>query len=240
MTQFAPENFRILVIDDNHGLLDAVALALKQEGYRCSTADSGEAALSSLREAGLPHLALVDINMPPGMDGFEFCEAVHEFSDLPIIMLTAVGDEDTIVQAIEHHAEDYITKPFSTLVLLARVKRVLRSVGDFAGALEPTQMIDQHLRVSFPDCSVFVDGEPVTLTPTETKLLYILMRSAGQPIPAGFIMRRLWPNAGQDEGRLRVNVHRLRQKLETVQPKHRYIVARRSLGYTFVPSARPS
>jgi DNA-binding response OmpR family regulator len=235
MTQLLPEQYRIVVIDDNHGLLAAVGLALTQAGYRTSTVDSGEGALELFKREGLPHLALVDINMPPGMDGFEFCEAIHEFSDLPIIMLTAVGDEETIVEAIEHHAEDYITKPFSTAVLLARVRRVLHSVGEYAGALEPSQMIDQHLRVSYPDCRLFVDDRPVVLTPTETKLLYILMRAIGQPVPAGFIMRRLWPNAMHDEGRLRVNVHRLRQKMEILEPKHRYIVARRNVGYSFVP-----
>jgi len=235
MTNLAPESYRILVVDDNHGLLNAVGMALSQERFRSLTVDSGEAALELMREVGLPHLALVDINMPPGMDGFEFCEAVHEFSDLPIIMLTAIGDEETIVQAIEHHAEDYITKPFSTAVLMARVRRVLRSVGEFASVLEPSAMIDQHLSVNFADCRLTVDGSSVTLTPTETKLLYILMRSAGQPIPAQFIKRRLWPDVVQDEGRLRVNVHRLRQKLENVQPAHRYIVAQRNAGYTFVP-----
>jgi len=235
MSDFIPANYRIVVVDDNHGLLNAVGIALEQEGYRQFGVDSGEAALQLLREIGLPHLALVDINMPPGMDGFEFCDAVHEFSDLPIIMLTAIGDEDTIVQAIEHHAEDYVTKPFSTAVLLARVRRVLRSVGHYFGNLEPSQMVDDHLKVSFPNLRLTVDGNPVTMTPTETKLLYILMRSAGQTVPAQFIMRRLWPSTLQDEGRLRVNVHRLRQKMETVQPKHRYIVARRNAGYAFVP-----
>jgi DNA-binding response OmpR family regulator len=239
VSQFSPQSYRVLVIDDNLGLLGAVASALELEGYQAYPADSGETALNLVKRIGLPHLALVDINMPPGMDGFEFCEQVHEFSDLPIIMLTAIADEATIVQAIEHHAEDYITKPFSLDELLVRVRRVLRGLGDFACTLDPAQSVDPHLSINFPECQVTVDGQAIPLTPTETKLLYILMRSAGKTVSSSFIQRRLWPGATADEGRLRVYVHRLRQKIEVSQPQHRYILAQRSVGYAFVPCDLP-
>lgn len=233
-SQFSPQSYRVMVIDDNLGLLAAVSSALELEGYQAMSAESGESALDLVKTSGLPHLALVDINMPPGMDGFEFCEQVHEYSDLPIIMLTAIGDEATIVQAIEHHAEDYITKPFSLEELLVRVRRVLRGLGDFACGLDPAQGVDHHLSINFPDCCVTVDGQSISLTPTETKLLYILMRSAGRTVSANFIHRRLWPDSTTDEGRLRVYVHRLRQKIEITQEPHRYIVSERNVGYAFM------
>lgn len=235
MNDLKPESYRILVVDDSHSLLKGVEATLVQVGFQAMTAASGEEALELMRQVGLPHLALVDINMPPGMDGFELCQAIHEFSDLPIIMLTAVGEEDTIVQAIEQFAEDYVTKPFKMMELAARVRRVLRRLGEFAGPLVPSHPIDGHMSVNFAECSVRVDGTHVALSPTETKLLYILMRSTGRTIMTSFILRRLWPLETPNEGRLRVYVHRLRQKVEIGQPKHQYIMAMRGEGYKFVP-----
>jgi DNA-binding response OmpR family regulator len=176
----------------------------------------------------------VDINMPPGMDGFELCEELHEFSDLPIIMLTAVDEEETVIQALEQFAEDYITKPFDLGELLARVRRVIRRIGSFRGSLDPAVSVDEHMQVNFPKCEITMDGAAVALTPTETKLLYILMRSAGDILKASFIMRRLWPEEIPNEGKLRVNVHRLRDKIETGGSGHHYIVSHRGVGYQFM------
>ena len=156
MTDPVTKPYRILAIDDSQSLLDGIKLSLDFAGFETLTAESGEEALDLIREVGLPNLALVDINMPPGMDGLEFCEIVHEFSDLPVIMLTAVEEEETIIHAIENHAEDYITKPFNLKELLVRVNRVLSRLGGFACTLDPSEMVDQHLSVSFPDCQVIV------------------------------------------------------------------------------------
>ncbi|MBK7894406.1 MAG: response regulator transcription factor [Anaerolineaceae bacterium] len=120
--------FKILVVDDNISILRAVQTALQREAYVVHTAVSGEEALSVISRTGLPHLAIIDLNMP-GMDGFELCEAIHEFSDLPIIMLTAIDDEETVVFGLDRYAEDYIVKPFRAAELMARVRRVLRRMG---------------------------------------------------------------------------------------------------------------
>lgn len=236
MTKFTPQLYRILAVDDSNVTLHMVEMALGRAGFQVETALSGEDALSIIQEQGLPHMALVDINMPFGMDGFEFCEAVHEFSDLPIIMLTAVDESDTIVQAIEQYAEDYITKPVSAGELVARVRRLLRTIGHFPFELAPVTIVDEILSVNFTQSEVYVNGQTNTLTPTETKLLYIMMRSAGRLMTADFLLKRLWPLENAFEDRLRVYIHRLRTKIETDSQNPRYIVSRRGRGYIFMPN----
>lgn len=235
MTDITPQSYRILAVDDSALILNMVKSMLGHAGFQVMTAASGEEALDLMKQEGLPHLAVVDINMPFGMDGFEFCQAVHAFSDLPIIMLTAVDESETIVQAIEEHAEDYITKPVSAGELVARVRRVLRSIGSFAFKLERLTRVDERLAVDFAACQADIHGTPVSLTPTETKLLYILMRHAGRTVTTDFLLRRLWPNELAYQDRLRVYVHRVRSKIEENPNKPRYIVSQRNKGYSFLP-----
>ena len=128
---------RILVVDDDPAILRLVKTKLESAGYEVLTADSGMDALEVIGRSGMPHLAIVDINMPL-MNGFDFCEAVQQFSDLPVIMLSAQDEEDTIIRSISHYAEDYVTKPFSPRELVARVERVLRRIGDFGYTLGVT------------------------------------------------------------------------------------------------------
>jgi DNA-binding response OmpR family regulator len=196
------------------------------------TAASGEEALGVIERQGLPHLAIVDIVMP-GMSGFEFCEVVQRFSDLPVILLTAMGEEDTVVEGIERFAEDYIVKPFSPRELLARVQRVLRRIGDFAYTLEPVIRVDARLSVDIPHQKALVADDMIDLTPTETKLLYILMRNASHVVTTDFLLRRLWPLEEVFEDTLRVHVHRLRQKIEEDPGAPCYIITERGLGYRF-------
>ena len=223
---------RVLVVDDNTYTLRLVKHTLETAGYRVSTAVSGEEALTLIKRYGLPHLAVVDLHMP-GMSGFEFCHAVHDFSDMPVIMLTAVGSEETIIEGLEEHAEDYIVKPFSGPELIARVSRVLRRMGDFSYTLDSTTIIDDRLAINFPSREVIVEGEPIPLTPTESKLLYILVRNAGRIVTTEFLLSRIWPLQEAQEDRLHVHVHRLRRKIEENHNKPTYIVAERGTGYRF-------
>jgi DNA-binding response OmpR family regulator len=234
-----PDLYRILVVDDSHLILRVVASTLEEAGFQVSTAASGEEALQLIHRFGLPHLALVDINMPPGMDGFEFCEAVHEFSDLPIIMLTAIDHEETIIQALDQFAEDYITKPFNTGELIARINRVLRRIGDFTYMLDPVTQIDDRLSIDFPNRQLIIDGETTSLTPTEAKLLHILVRASGRTVTTSFLLRRLWPIDSANEERLRVYIHRLRRKIES-EESPQYIVSERGVGYAFIGLSLPS
>ena len=223
---------RILVVDDDPAILRLVRDKLDRAGFEVWTATSGQRALDVIDRRGLPHLAIVDIMMPE-MGGFEFCQTVQEFTDLPVIMLTAVDEEETVIQGIEHFAEDYITKPFSPRELVARVQRVLRRMGDFAYALDPVTRVDDRLAVDLAHLRAIVDGRPVDLTPTEAKILYILIRNAGRTVTTDFLLRRLWPREEVFEDALRVHVHRLRQKIEPVPGQPRYIVTKRGLGYRF-------
>ena len=237
MSEFEPQNYRILAVDDSDVVLKMVKTTLERAGFDVIAAPSGEEALDQIRNNGLPHLAIVDINMPLGMDGFEFCEAVLEFCDLPIIMLTAVEESETIIQAIDQYAEDYMTKPVSTGELIARVRRILRSLGKFAYPLEQYTKVDDYLSVNFANCEAKLNGdELVSLTPTETKLLYILMRSSGKLITTDFLLKRLWPLETAFEDRLRVYVHRLRNKIEQAPNDPTYIVSKRRRGYIFLPA----
>jgi len=122
---------RILIVDDDPAIRQMVRDKLDREGFEVLEAASGQEALAVIDRRGLPHLAIVDINMP-GMDGFEFCQAVQCFCDLPVILLTAIDEEETVIRGIEHYAEDYVTKPFSPRELVARVRRVLRRTGDLS------------------------------------------------------------------------------------------------------------
>jgi len=231
---------KILVVDDSPTIVRAVKQALVSEGFTVYTALSGEEALSIINRTGLPHLAIVDLNMP-GMDGFELCESILEYSDVPIIMLTAIDDEETVVFGLENFAEDYIVKPFRAAELVARVRRVLRRLGDFAYTLDPIVQVDENLQVDFPNRKAFVKREPVQLTPTETKLLYILMRNAGRTVTNGFLLRRVWPQDNAFEDRLHTHIYRLRRKIEMSPKDPHYIISEWGTGYSFISSAnRPA
>lgn len=223
---------RILVVDDDPDIQRIVSLRLDQAGYEVVTASSGQHALEIIGRLGLPHLAIVDIKMP-GMDGFEFCRTVQQYSDLPVILLTGIDEEDMVIRGIEQYAEDYVTKPFSPRELLARVQRILRRMGDFSYTLAPVTGVDEHLAIDFVHQQATVKGQPTPLTPTETKLLYILIRNAGRTVTTDFLLRRLWPMEEVFEDALRVHIHRLRQKIEPVPNQPRYVVTERGLGYRF-------
>ncbi len=224
---------RILVVDDDGAIRDMVAQKLDHAGYEVMVASSGVSALASIAAHGLPHLAIVDLVMP-GMGGFEFCDQVHAYSDLPIILLTAVDEEDTIVRGLQFCAEDYVVKPFSPRQLLARVERVLRRIQDFGYTTSPVVPIDSRLRIHFPGQAAAVDGVQVHLTPTETKLLYILLRNAGHVVTTSYLLTRLWPLDEAFEDKLRVHVRRLRAKLEVDPGRPEYVVTERGTGYRFV------
>ena len=225
-------NQRILIVDDNEYTLRILRHVMEKAGYQVWSAWSGEQALEILEKDGLPDLAVVDYHMEPHMSGFEFCQAVHQFSDLPVIMLTAVQNEELVLSGLENHVEDFIHKPFSPPVVLVRVKSVLERLGSFSST-RPLAQVDERLAINFPRKQALINGEPVSLTPIETKLLYVLMRHAGEPVTTDFILRRIWPQEIAFEDRLHVHVHRLRRKIEDKKQPYPYIVSKRGRGYIF-------
>jgi len=229
-----PKNENILVIDDNMHTLDIVKHALERANFSVTIASSGEKGLDIISQSGLPDLAVVDLNMPPGMSGFDFCRAVHQFSDLPVILLTAIDEERTILEGLDKYAEDYITKPFNPSELIARIRRVLRRIGETAFVFDPVTRVDERLSIDFPGRQAIIKGKSISLTPIETKLLYILMRSAGKTVNTEFIIRRIWPSEPVYEDRLHVHMHRLRRKIQT-KTSPIYIASERGQGYIFQP-----
>ncbi len=223
---------RILVVDDDPAIRRLLRDKLDASGYEVWTAASGNEALEVIGRRGMPHLAIVDINMP-GMNGLRFCETVLQFSDLPIIMLSAIDEEDTIVGSISRYAEDYVTKPFSPRELAARAQRVLRRVADYGYTSGVITEIDDYLSIDIPHQRAIANGQAVQLTPTETKLLYVLMRNAGHTVTTDFLLRRLWPMEEVFEDSLRVHVHRLRHKIEPAPSRPRYVLTERGVGYSF-------
>jgi DNA-binding response OmpR family regulator len=224
------------MVDDDKILLEILAHALQKEGFETWTAVSGRDALRCLQQKGLPHLAILDINMP-GMDGFELSRRIHRFADLPIILLSAEDEEEVVVQGLKLFAEDYIVKPTNGPLrlkeLASRVERVLRRIGDFAYTLDPVITVDEQLQVDLARRKIHRDGETITLTPTETKLLYILMRYAGRTVATQFLLRRMWPLDDVYEDRLHTIVYRLRQKIEHDPRNATYVVSDWGKGYTF-------
>jgi DNA-binding response OmpR family regulator len=225
---------RILAVEDDPDLLRLIRRELEAAGFEVWACLSAEQALEMVARQGLPHLALVDILLP-GRDGLSLARELQEWSDLPVIMLTSVDEEDTVVRAIETFAEDYIRKPFAPREMVARVERVVRRIGDFGYTLQPVIRVDDCLSIDLAHQKALVSGRPVPLTSTETKLLYVLMRNAGRVVATDFLLRRLWPSDEVFEDTLRVHVHRLRGKIEPQPSRPRYVLTERGTGYRFPP-----
>jgi len=225
--------FRILITDDDPDLLFTLRTQLEADGFDVLSAASGEAALAAAEKA-LPHLAILDLLMP-GMDGFEVGRRLKRLGDVPIIMLTALDDEDTIVKGLEGFADDYVTKPFSYRQLLARVRRVLERAWPSGEPDAPTVTLgsaDDGLEVDFTRRQVLRNGQPVErLTPTEARLLQLLARNAGRVLPTSLILDRVWPEGGGSVQGLWEYVRRLRQKLGDDPEAPRYLESERGIGY---------
>ena len=236
---------RILVVDDDPVIQTLVRNILERAGYDVFTAASGEDALNLIRLGRIPHLAIVDVNMPPGMDGFTFCEEAHNrVPNLPVIMLSGAGDQKTIVRAFDvFQADDYIVKPTDGPIraeeLISRIKRVLRLQPDYAYILETTTKVDDYLQVDLGNSRMLVGGEERALTPTEVKLLAVLMRHPGRVLSNDYLLRQIWPMDVAFEERLHTHVYRLRKKIEKNPKEPEYIVSEWGTGYIFPASPNP-
>lgn len=224
---------RILVVDDDVHIRDLVRRRLEAEAYEVVTAIDGQQAIERVKQA-LPHLAIVDLRMP-GMDGFEVCRQMKTFGDIPVILLTGVDDPETKIAGLDAYAEDYVTKPFDARELIARVRRVLARFGQTDELDRPEMTIDGRLRVSLSNRWIERDGERIALTPTEARILHILLRNRGQVVATDTLLARAWGPAEEvfAEG-LRVHIRRLRAKLEPDNASPRYLLTERGIGYRFV------
>jgi two-component system, OmpR family, KDP operon response regulator KdpE len=224
---------RILVVDDEPKYVRGIQAILVASGYAVVTAQDGLTAVK-LAASERPHLVLLDVRMP-GMDGFETCRRIREFSMVPVIMLTAMAATADKVKGLDVGADDYITKPYSAPELLARVKAVLRRA-EGSDSPETAQAIQAgDLRIDFVQRRVLVQGNEVHLTATEYRLLAELARRAGQVIASETLLEAVWGLGYEGEDRLVWrSIHRLRQKIEA-DPQHpRYVETRPGNGYVFM------
>jgi phosphate regulon transcriptional regulator PhoB len=227
---------KILIVDDEKDIVDLVAYNLEKEGYETLKALDGEKALQLVRTK-TPDLVVLDL-MLPGIQGLEVCKRIRkvpETAAIPIIMLTAKGEEIDKVLGLEIGADDYITKPFSVKELLARVKAVLRR-SEARGAADQEEVFEfRGLRIDFKSYEVTVDGRTISLSPTEFRLLRFLSRNPGRVYSREQILDRVWGDDAFVEPRtVDVHVRRLRAQIEKDLNSPNYIVTVRGAGYKFV------
>ncbi len=228
---------KILVVDDEERMVRFIRLNLEHDGFRVIEAFNGNQAINKAR-SGLPDLVLLDVMMPD-LDGFEVLRVLREVSQVPVIMLTAKGEEEDRVRGLELGADDYITKPFSPRELVSRVRAVLRRTEMATSPTHGLIQVDDRLKIDFDRREVWVEGKLVKLRPTEYRLLYHLVQNAGWVITHDQLLAKVWGYEYRDEPHyVRLYINYLRKKLEEDPANPQYILTERGIGYRFVDFRR--
>jgi two-component system KDP operon response regulator KdpE len=228
---------RILVVDDEERMVRFIRLNLEHDGFQVVEALRGSQAIDHLR-SGLPDLVLLDV-MLPDIDGFDVLRMIREVSTVPVIMLTAKGEEEDRIRGLELGADDYITKPFSPRELVSRVKAVLRRTETSTTSTHGLIVVDDRLKLDFDRREVWVEGQLVKLRPTEYRLLYHLVQNAGWVITHDQLLAKVWGYEYRDEPHyVRLYINYLRQKIEKDPANPQYILTERGVGYRFVDFRR--
>lgn len=227
---------RILVVDDELILIKLLRANLESNGYEVLAAIDGDEALQVI-EKGLPDLMILDILMPR-MNGFEVCRRIREWSPIPIIMLSSRGDVNDKTKCLDLGADDYITKPFSTGELIARVRAVLRRNEIVPAISTPSSFTRGDLQIHFAQRRVTVADQEIKLTPTEYNLLQELVINAGKVLTHSYLLNKVWGlEYREDTQYLHVFISRLRTKLEPDLTNPRYIITVPGVGYQFSDTA---
>ncbi len=219
---------KVFVVDDEQQILRALRVILRDAGFEAVPANTAEEALD-LAATRHPDAAIVDLLLPD-FDGVELCRRLREWSDMPLIVLSAVGEEDAKVRALAAGADDYVTKPFGPRELVARLQANLRRI-----APEPEEALIRvdGLEVDLARRTVRVDGNEVHLTPTEFDLLRLLVRNRGRLMTHRDLLLSVWgPGYGEDTQVLRAHIANLRRKIEPSDGRH-YIRTDPGVGYRF-------
>lgn len=221
----------ILAVDDEPRFLRLVEANLTAEGFKVVTAANGQEAVQAVADHK-PQLVLLDVMMPL-MDGFAALERIREFSQVPVIMLTAKGEEADRVEGLNRGADDYVVKPFSAQELVARVRAVLRRAQQARHSGEPSVFQHGDLKIDYASAEVTVGGKPAFLSATEYRLLLQFAHHLGVTLTAEELLRSVWGDEyEEDKEILWVCISRLRQKLEDNPKKPTHIVTRSGMGYT--------
>lgn len=226
-------NKKILVVDDEKPLRDFVGRNLTARGFDVKTASNGLEALAIFKTHELD-LIVLDVMMPD-LDGLETCRRIRQSSVIPIIILTAMGEESDRVRALDAGADDCLTKPFGVEELLARVRAALRRMEWFEKTAAPTEKLQYNELTLDPDgMSVTVRNAPISLTQTEYKLLYYFMQNIGKVLPHDMILKNVWGDMyGNEAEYLRVYCGRLRRKIEHDPANPFYLHTEYGVGYRF-------
>ncbi len=222
---------KVLLVDDAEDMTVVLSHALRSEGYEIQVAYDGSSGLRAAYEFQ-PDLIVLDIMMP-GMDGWTMLERLREFSDVPVIMLTAISGEKNLVRGLDHGADDYLTKPFSTAELRARIRAILRRVSEPLAQGDLVLRFDDGQLLIEPDAQrVTVRGQVVELTPTEYRLLLCLAYNAGRVLTVDQILDNVWGLGYEDsQSNVKLYIWYLRRKIEPDPSNPRYILTKRGAGY---------
>jgi two-component system KDP operon response regulator KdpE len=227
---------RILVVDDEAPIRRSLKVNLETRGYTVDTVESGEKAIVAF-DNRRPDLLILDLLMP-GFGGIDVIRKLRAVSSIPIIVLSAIGEEAQKVQALELGADDYITKPFGMEELFARIRSLLRRA---AGATSAAPVfVSGELSVNFDRREVTLEGQPVKLTPTEYDLLKYMIEHAGKVLTHRMLLQEVWGQAYVDQAQyLRVFVGQLRKKIEKHPGRPRFILTDPGVGYRFCTDTDP-
>jgi DNA-binding response OmpR family regulator len=226
---------KVLVIEDDPGIIEVVSLCfqLRWSGTSVVSADNGNKGVE-LVETERPDVVILDIGLPD-MDGYQVLREIRRFSDVPVLMLTVRSEDTDVAKGLELGADDYITKPFSHIELIARVQAVLRRAQGLPATDEERPFTSGKLSVDFSRNEVLLAGEPVKLTSTERKLLYYLIRNEGRILSHESLLTKVWGDTYVDaRDLLRVHIQHLRQKLEDNTESPNIIVTEHGIGYKFI------
>jgi len=228
----SPDTLRVLVVDDEPRITQALQTSLNARGYEVRSADDGESALAVFRQ-WQPQLVITDLSMPD-MGGIALCRAIRSCSDIPIIIISVRGQEVAKVQALESGADDYVTKPFGTDELVARMRAVLRRIS--ASSVRTEALESGDFRVDLLAHKVEIQGKEIYLTPKEFDLLTFLLRNAGTVLTHKNVLTAVWGRTYADQpDAVYVLVRQLRKKIEPNPAAPKYLKTEPWIGYRFEP-----
>ena len=224
---------KILVVDDEKSIVKGIKFSLEQDDMKVEVAYDGETALE-LAKANHYDMILLDI-MLPGFSGLEVCQMIREFSDVPIIMLTAKGDDMDKILGLEYGADDYITKPFNILEVKARIKAIFRRNNRNVPEQENQKVIEtKGLKIDVDSRRVYIDDKEVNLTAKEFELVYLLVSNPNKVYSREQLLKTIWgPSYPGDARTVDVHVRRLREKIEATPADPKYIYTKWGVGYYF-------
>jgi two-component system, OmpR family, KDP operon response regulator KdpE len=224
------QDIRILLIDDEKAIRNVIKMSLESSGYQISEAPDGKSGVILVSEFH-PHLVLLDLGLPD-MNGLDVLKELRKWTRVPIIILTVTDDEQTKVNLLDAGADDYLTKPFGSKELQARVRVALRNIG----LIEATPIfISDDLEVNLSLKKILVSGSEVKLTSTEYELLSRLVRDHGKIISQSILLKQIWGAAASDQGHyLRIYINQLRKKIEKNPSEPKHIITEPGVGYRIV------